>query len=167
MQLPNPPWYRRWKVILAGVIGLAAITAVLGLRGLQRLASPDPTAAGGPPPTVVTTTTAVPPTSLTGGRTTTSTRPGVLWHEKGHDIETSPGIRADGAWRIEWSFDCSNFRKYGVGNFKITGDGAFERVEIQKDALVARGRQTFSRGGFGHLTVSSVCDRWTVTVLDA
>jgi len=165
MQLPNPPWYRRWSVILAGVIGLAAITAMLGWRGLQEM---GPQAAATTTTTITTrppsTTTTVPPTSPT---TTTLSTSDILWSKTGSDIATSPGIRADGAWRIEWSFDCSNFKKYGLGNFKITGDGAFERVEIQKDGLVARGSRTFPRGGFGHLTVSSVCDRWTVTVLDA
>jgi hypothetical protein len=163
MQLPNPPWYRRWKVILAGVIGLAAITALLGLRGLQEVASsPDPTTTGPP----VATTVTAPPTSATLAQTTTTRVPGLLWHKEGHDIDTSPGIRAQGAWRIEWSFDCSNFSKFGAGNFKITGDGAFERVEIQKVDVRASGSETFSRGGFGHLTVASVCDRWTVTVVD-
>jgi hypothetical protein len=165
MQLPNPPWYRRWSVILAGVIGLAAITAMLGWRGLQEVASPATTTAAQPPATLVTTTTAAPTTSTTTPPTTTTGVPGQLWHEEGHDVETSPGIRADGAWRIEWSFDCSNF-KPGTGNFKITGDYAFEKVEIQKDGPVGRGRQTFPRGGFGHLTVASVCDHWTVTVVD-
>jgi hypothetical protein len=166
MQLPNPPWYRRWKVILAGVIGLAAITALLGLRGLQQLADPDPATAGTSPATTASTTT-VAATSTTLASTTGSTlRPGVLWQEEGHDIETSPAIRAEGAWRIEWSFDCSNFQKFGAGNFKITGYGAFEHVEIQQVGVKKSGSKTFSRGGFGHLTVASVCDRWTVTVVD-
>jgi len=34
VDLPNAPFYRRWSFILAGVIGLAAITALLGWRGL-------------------------------------------------------------------------------------------------------------------------------------
>ncbi len=168
MQLPNPPWYRRWSVILAGVIGLAAITALLGWRGLRELGNPEPAAAGPPPATstaIPATTTTVPATSTTVAPTTTGVA-GLLWHQEGHDIDTSPGIRADGAWRIEWSFDCSNFRKFGAGNFKITGDGAFERVEIQQVGVKASGSRTFSRGGFGHLTVASVCDRWTVTVVD-
>jgi hypothetical protein len=164
MQLPNPPWYRRWKVILAGVIALAGITALLGLRGLAQVASPNTTATGQPPPTVVTTTT-VPPTSLTQPQTSTTRLPGVLWHKEGHDIDKSPGIVAPGPWRIEWSFDCSNFKKYGGGNFKITGDGAFERIQIQEVDLVASGSRTFIRGGFGHLFIDSVCDHWTVTVL--
>jgi hypothetical protein len=166
MLLPNPPWYRRWKVILAGVIGLAAITALLGLRGLQELGPSEPGPTDLPPPTVVPTTAAAPPTSITRPQTTT-TRAGVLWHKKGHDVDKSPGIRAQGAFRIEWSYDCSNFKKFGSGGFKITGDGAFDRVEIQAAELKASGRHTYPRGGFGHLSIDSVCDHWTVTVLDA
>jgi hypothetical protein len=160
MQLPNPPWYRRWSVILAGVIGLAAITALLGLRGLQGM---DPLATTGPPPTVVGPTT-VPPTSLRQPQPTT-TAPELLWSKTGSDSATSPAINAPAVWRIEWRVDCSNFKRYDGGNFKITGDGAFERVDIQQVKIEARGSQTFTRGGYGHLIVDSVCDHWTVTVL--
>jgi hypothetical protein len=165
MQLPNPPWYRRWSVILAGVIGMAAIAAVFGLRGLEQVASPNTTATSQPPPTVVGSTTTVTETSLQQPQTATTRQPNVLWTETGHDVGKSPGIRAPGVWRIEWSFDCSNFKRYGAGNFKITGDGAFERIDIQRVAVKASGSQTVRRGGFGHLFVDSVCDRWTVTVL--
>ena len=161
MQLPNPPWYRRWSVILAGVIGLAAITAMLGWRGLQEM---DPSAAA---TTTITTrppstTTTVPPTSPT---TTTLSPSDVLWSKTGSDIVTSPGINAPSVWHIEWSFDCSNFKKFEGGNFKITGDGAFELIDIQRVDIKASGRKNFKRGGFGHLTVASVCDHWTVKVL--
>ena len=161
MQLPNPPWYRRWSVILAGVIGLAAITALLGLRGLQGV---DPLATTGPPPTVVDRTT-VPPTSLRQPPPTTTRARDLLWSKTGSDGATSPGINAPAVWRLEWSVDCSNFKQYDGGNFKITGDGAFERVDIQLVEIEASGSRTFTRGGYGHLTVDSVCDRWTVTVL--
>jgi hypothetical protein len=166
LQLPNPPWYRRWSVILAVVVGLAAVAALLGFRGLRGLDPPAPTGVSPPPATSVAPTT-VPPTSTTRPPTTTTLEPGVLWRKIGHDVVKSPGIRTQGAFRIEWSFDCSNFKKYGSGNFKITGDGAFDRVEIQRAELKDSGGQTYPRGGFGHLTVSSVCDHWTVTVLDA
>jgi hypothetical protein len=164
MQLPNPPWYRRWSVILAGVIGLAAITALLGLRGLQEL---DPPPTSGPPPTVVDPTTVPPvsPTSLRQPQTTTTRSPGLLWSKTSSDGATSPGINAPPVWRIEWSVDCSNFKKYDGGNFKITGDGAFERIDIQLVEIEDSGSRTFTRGGYGHLIVDSVCDRWTVTVL--
>ena len=164
MSLPNPPWYRRWSFILAGVIGLAAIAALVGWRGLQEF-PPDTTRPTVAVSTTTTTTTTTPPTSLRPP-TTTSRRPGVLWTETGSDAAKSSGFRAPRRWRIEWSFDCSNFRGLGGGNFKITGDGAFERVEIQRFAVEARGRQVFSSGGFGHLLIDSVCKRWTVTARD-
>ena len=166
MELPNPPWYRRWSFILAGVIGLAAITAIVGWRGLSRADAPEPTVTTQTPvTTTVPTTTTTPPTS--GSQPTTTTRPpGVLWTETGSDAAKSSGFRAPGRWRIEWSFDCSNYRRYGGGNFKITGDGAFERVEIQRFAVDARGTQKLSSGGFGHLLIDSVCKRWTVTARD-
>jgi hypothetical protein len=164
MQLPNPPWYRRWSVILAGVIGLAAITAMLGWRGLQEMdfqaAATTTTMTTRPP----STTTTVPPTSPT---TTTILSPSdILWSKTGSDIVTSPAIKAPPVWHIEWSFDCSNFKQFpGGGNFKITGDGAFEQIDIQRVGIKASGRKRFTRGGFGHLTVASVCDHWTVRAL--
>jgi hypothetical protein len=163
MQLPNPPWYRRWSVILAGVIGLAAITALLGWRGLQDV---DPRVTT----TTISssTTTTMPPTSLRQPQTTTTlpTRDDdVLWSKTGSDVVTSPLINAPSVWHIEWKFDCSNFAHFEGGNFKITGDGDFERVDIQAVNIKDSGRQRFTRGGYGHLTVASVCDHWTVKVL--
>ena len=89
----------------------------------------------------------------------------VLWRAQGTAGERSPGFRAPDRWRIQWAFDCTNFERYGGGNFKITGDGAFEQqVQIENVAIEASGTRRFARGGFGHLRVESVCDRWTVTV---
>jgi len=158
MDLPNAPFYRRWSFILAGVIGLAAIAALLGWRGLQQVASPATTV---PATTVTSPPTTTPPTSFGS----TSKPADELWKEQGSDVGRSPGFRAPDNWRIEWSFDCSNFKKYRGGNFKITGDGAFNRVDIQEFDVKASGTRTFARGGFGHLLVDSVCKRWTVTVL--
>jgi hypothetical protein len=62
MDLPNAPFYRRWSFTLAGVIGLAAIPALLGRRGLQDTDSPA-------------ATTTLPPTTGTSG-TRTFTRGG-------------------------------------------------------------------------------------------
>jgi hypothetical protein len=165
MEPPDPPWYRRSSAILAGVIGVAVIAALVGWRGLSQADTSETTVTSQTlVTTTVTTSTTTPPTSL---RQNTTTRPtGTLWSETGRDVGRSPGFRASGRWRIEWSFDCSNYRRYGGGNFKITGDGAFERVEIQRFAVEDRGIRRFSNGGFGHLLVDSVCERWTVTVMD-
>ena len=161
MNLPNAPFYRRWSFILAGVIGLAAITALLGWRGLQETGAPPASVSTLTPTTVTSPPTTGPPTSLE----TTSQPAPVLWDKQGHDTEASPGIRTPPAWRVEWSFDCSNFKRLGGGNFKITGTGVFGRVDVQAYDVKANGSKTFSRAGFGHLQVDSVCRSWRVTVL--
>ncbi|HEV3011936.1 MAG TPA: hypothetical protein VG499_01580 [Actinomycetota bacterium] len=159
MELPDAPFYRRWSVLLAGIIGLAAIAALLGWRGLQQVATPATTTTT--PPTSVVPTTTVPPTSLEP----TSKPDRVLWRHQGTGVVRSRGFRAPDAWRIEWEYDCSNFKEFGTGGFKITGRGALDQVDIQATTLEGSGRRTFPRGGFGHLLVESVCDRWSVTVL--
>ena len=77
----------------------------------------------------------------------------------------SPGFEAPSAWRIEWAFDCSNFADHGGGNFKITGDGAFQQIQVEKTDVYATGTEPLTRGGFGHLYVETVCERWTVRAL--
>jgi hypothetical protein len=160
VDLPNAPFYRRWSFILAGVIGLAAITALLGWRGLQQVADPPVTTL---PATTVTSPapTTTPPTSYGP-----SSKPDEeLWSKVGSDVARSPGFRAPYAWRIVWSFDCTNFKQLGGGNFKITGNGAFNQVDIQAVAVEDSGTQRYRGGGFGQLQVDSVCKRWSVKVL--
>jgi hypothetical protein len=163
MELPNPPWYRRWSVILAGVIVLAIGVAAAGVRGFQ-VANSETTVT-----TLVSTTTtgaaAAAPTTTTRPLETTVTSSGVLWSGTGSDVGRSPGFRAPSAWHIEWRFDCSNFKKLGAGNFKITGREAFERVQIQVVEVEASGSQTFHGGGWGYLLVDSVCKHWAVTAV--
>ena len=159
MQLPNAPFYRRWSVLLAGVIGLAAIGALLGWRGLQQAEGPGPTTTA-PPTTVITSTTTAPPTSVRP----TSRPDDVIWEQEGSDVVQSPTLEAPVAWRIVWVYDCTGFGT-GGGNFKITGSGAFGRVDIQATKVKASGRMSYSRAGYGHLLVESVCDHWKVTVL--
>jgi hypothetical protein len=162
MELPTPPFERRWSVILAGVIGLAAIAAMLGWRGLQEVATPETTMTTVPTTTLPgPVTTTIPPTS----NTSTNKPDDILWRKQGSDVAKSHGFTAPATWRIEWAFDCTNFEKYGGGNFKITGDGAFERVQIEQVDVEGSGKRTFTFAGYGHLLIESVCDRWTVTVL--
>jgi len=163
MELPNPPWYRRWSAILAGVIVLSAGVAGAGLWGLQGVDGPEPTAPTLASTTTVTGTTATTPTTTRRPQSTLA--PDVLWTETGSDNGKSRGFRAPSAWHIEWSFDCSNFKAHGAGNFKITGDGAFESIQIQEVDIEASGSRTYRLGGYGHLLVESVCDRWTVTAV--
>jgi hypothetical protein len=164
MELPNSPFYRRSSAIVAGIIGLAAIVALVGWARLMEVDNPPPTQTAAAVTTTVTTVT-TPPTTTTRPEPTTTRRPGVLWTKTGKDVGKSPGFRARDDLRIDWSFDCSSFRKLGGGNFKITGDGAFEGIQIQDFAVGGRGSRAFPFQGFGHLLVDSVCDSWTVTVV--
>ena len=77
----------------------------------------------------------------------------------------SRGFEAPAVWRIEWKFDCSNFKDLGTGGFKITGSGTFDQVDIQATTLEGEGRRSFNKGGYGRLLVESVCDSWSVRVL--
>ena len=159
MELPDAPFYRRWSVLLAGIIGLAAIVGVVGWLGFQDVATPGTTTTT--PPTTVAPTTTAPPTSLES----TSKPDRILWEEKGSGMVRSRRFRAPSLWRIEWEFDCSNFKDFGTGGFKITGGGTLKRVDIQETTLKGSGRKTFTQGGFGHLLVESVCDSWSVRAL--
>ena len=163
--LPTPPFFRRSSVILTGVIGLAAIAAMFGWWGLSQVPEPEPTtfvtclptsSVAGPGTSTTTTTTSYGPTSKPADQ---------LWRGEGTGGELSPGITAPARWRIQWAFDCASFEKYDGGNFKITGDGVFEQVDIQDVATKGTGTRRFTRRGFGHLRVETVCDHWTVTVL--
>jgi hypothetical protein len=163
MELPNPPWYRRWSVILAGVIVLSAGVALLGLRGLQGASSSETTVTTLASTTTVTSTTAaVVPTTRQAPSTFASD---VLWTKTSSDNGKSRLFRAPSAWHIEWSFDCSDFNKVDGGNFKITGDGALKDIQIQEFDVGASGSRTYNMSGFGHLIVESVCGRWTVTAV--
>jgi hypothetical protein len=162
--LPSPPWYRRWSVILAGVIVLAAFTALLGWRGLQRVASPSPTTLA------PTTTAAEPPTTSVPNTqpapSTSRETPRLLWRGEGSDSLRGPLFQAPERWRIIWSFDCSDFPG-GQGNFKLTGEGAFDQVMIQDFNDEAEGSQLVRGGGSGRLVVTSVCERWEIQAVRA
>ena len=165
-QLPPSPWYRRWSVILAGIIVLAAFTALLGWRGLQQVASPSPTSTAA----TTRTTAAEPPTtqgpSTQSAPTTSRETPEVLWREEGSDTHRSRLFRAPNRWRVIWSFDCSDFTG-GEGNFKLTGEGAFDHVMIQAFDDEAEGSLPVRGGGSGRLVITSVCDRWEVQAVRA
>ena len=163
MELPNAPFYRRWSFLLAGIVGLAAVTALLGWRGLQDADDQDAPATTLPPTTVAS----APATSTPSSIGPTSKPDDTLWAKRGKGLSSSKslGFTAPDTWRIEWSFDCGNFARYGGGNFKITGRGALDQVQIQEFDVKDRGSQTFTGGGYGYLLVDSVCRDWTVRVL--
>jgi hypothetical protein len=96
----------------------------------------------------------------------TSTRarlePGVLWQQRGSVGAVVGRFDAPGRWRVVWSFSCQSIAKYGGGNFKLSGAGAFAEVSVQRFGVRGRGVLEVTGGGRGRFTIESVCDRWMV-----
>ena len=166
VELPKPPWYRRFGVVVLAanlVVAVALVGAVVALwpRAAQRPVAPATTAGVGPHAEQLLPEGPKPATILP-----TSTRarlePGVLWQRRGSAGSVGGRFAPPGRWRVVWSFSCQSFAKYGGGNFKLSGAGAFAEVSVQHFGVRGRGVLPVTGGGRGRLTVESVCDRWTV-----
>jgi len=170
VELPKPPWYRRFGVVflaanvLVGVVLVAAVVA-LWPSAAPRPGDPATTAAMGPQPAQVGPTTPQQP-SLPSS-TTARREPDVLWQRRGRDAAMGELFEAPGRWRVLWSFDCQNFAAYGGGNFKLSGSGAFKKVAVQRFGVRERGSLPLTGGGRGRLIIESVCERWMIKALAA
>ena len=145
------------------VVGAVLVAAVVALwpQPAQRPVVPATTAGVGPQAGQLLPEgpepAAVLPTS-TGARLA----PGVLWQQRGSVGSVGGRFDAPGRWRVVWSFNCPSFAKYGGGNFKLYGAGAFAEVSVQRVGVRGRGVLPVSGGGRGRLIIESVCDRWMV-----
>jgi len=166
VELPKPPWYRRFGVVVLAanlVVAVALVGAVVALwpRAAQRPVAPATTAGVGPHAEQLLPEGPKPATILP-----TSTRarlePGVLWQRRGSAGSVGGRFAAPGRWRVVWSFSCQSFAKYGGGNFKLSGAGDFAEVSVQRVGVRGRGVLPVTGGGRGRLTIESVCDRWMV-----
>jgi hypothetical protein len=166
LELPKPPWHRRfWLVALAANVVFAAVlvAAVVALwpRAAQRLGGPATAVGEGPLAEEVVPEATEPETALLTSTTARLER-GVLWLRRGSDGHVGELFDAPGSWRISWSFSCQKFAKYGVGNFKLSGDGDFRDVSLQRFGVRGGGTLKVTGGGRGRLVIESVCDRWAV-----
>jgi hypothetical protein len=171
VELPKPPWYRRFGVVflaanLVVAAGLVAAVAALWPPAAQRPGHPATTVAVASQPAQVGPDDAAPATVLPSS-TTARLDPDVLWQRQGHDTEVGQRFQAPARWRIVWSFDCQNFANHGGGNFKLSGAGAFNKVAVQRFGVRGRGSLLVTEGGRGRLIVESVCDRWMVKAVAA
>ena len=166
MELPKPPWYRRFWVLFLAVnltfaAGLVAAVVALWPQAAPRPLQPARTAAAGPHVQQV-----VPDASQPGTTLPTSTRarlqPGTLWQQRGRDVHVGRPFTAPGRWRVLWSFSCRNFAEHGGGNFKLAGAGDFEDVSVQRFGIRGSGIVPVTGGGRGRLLIESVCARWMV-----
>ena len=161
VELPKPPWYRRFGVVFLAANLLVAAVVALWPRAAQRPVTPATTAGVGPQAEQLGSggpeSAAVLPTS-----TRARLAPGVLWQQRGSAGSVGGRFAAPGRWRVVWSFSCQSFAKYGGGNFKLSGAGDFAEVSVQRFGVRGRGVLPVTGGGRGRLTIESVCDRWTV-----
>jgi hypothetical protein len=170
LELPKPPWYRRvWMLNLAiAVVVVAVLVAATVALGSRRDRQANPTMVTGVAAATTQPARAEPtqPPTTQSPRTTAKAKPtGVLWEESGGaGILGGLFVVPDGA-RLEWSFDCPSFARYGGGNFKISGEGKLDGVSVQRFAVKDSGSERVRNGGRGRLVIETVCDRWTVTAM--
>jgi hypothetical protein len=166
VELPKPSWYRRFGVVvLVANLAVAAVlvVAVVALwpRAAQRPGAPA-TTAGLEPRAEQVPLDGPEPAAILPTSTRARLAPGVLWQQRGSAGSVGGRFAAPGRWRVVWSFNCQSFAKYGGGNFKLSGAGAFAEVSVWRFGVRGRGVLEVSGGGRGRLTIESVCDRWTV-----
>ena len=148
MQLPKPPWYRRFGVLFLAANLLVAAVVALWPPAAQRPGEPATTAVLGSQPGQVGSEDAAPAIVLSSSTTTAHPEPGVLWQRRGHDAAVGEFFAAPRRWRVIWSFDCRSFAAYGGGNFKLSGAGAFNKVAVQRFGVRGRGSLPVT-GGVG------------------
>jgi hypothetical protein len=166
LELPRPPWYRRFSVVFLAANLIVASALVAAVVALWPRAAPRPHEPGS---TVTAKPQAEPlmpegvePTTTMSVSTTARLEPGVLWERRGSDAQVGEPFSAPGRWRISWSFSCRSFAAFGGGNFKLSGTGDFKKVSVQRVGVRGSGSLRVTGGGRGRLIIESVCDRWVI-----
>jgi hypothetical protein len=117
VELPKPPWYRRFGVVFLAANLVVAAVLVAAVVALWPPAAPRPgdpaTTAGAAPPADQAAAQATDPDRMPPSSTTARLDPGVLWQRRGSDAEVGELFAAPGRWRISWSFDCRSFAEHG------------------------------------------------------
>ena len=166
VELPKPPWYRRFGVVFLAANLVVAAVLVAAVVALWPPAAPRPgdpaTTAGVAPQADQAVPHATDPDRMLPSSTTARLDRDVLWERRGSDAEVGELFAAPGRWRISWSFDCRSFAEHGGGNFKLSGAGDFKAVGVQRFGVRGSGKLLVAGGGRGRLIIESVCERWVV-----
>jgi hypothetical protein len=169
LELPKPPWYRRvWMLNLAiAVVVVAVLVAATVALGSRRDRQANPTMVTGAAAATTRPDRAEPtrPATTPSPRTTARAKVGVLWQKSGRAGYYGGPFEVPDGWRLEWSFDCRSFARYGGGNFKISGEGKLDGVSVQRFAVKGSGVERVRDGGRGRLVIETVCDRWNVKAM--
>jgi hypothetical protein len=160
-------WILNLAIAVVVVAALVAATVVVGSRqderANRRMVTGAPSTTGVPSTTTTPAQRALPKASPpTSALPRTTVKLGVRWERSGSEGYYGGPFEVPNGWRLVWAFDCHSFKKYGGGNFKISGEGELDGVSVQRFAVRGSGTETVAGGGRGRLIIETVCDRWTV-----
>jgi hypothetical protein len=106
-------------------------------------------------------TTVAPATTQPKSTTTAKPQSRVLYQKTGSANHSGQPFQAPDGWKLLWSYDCSNFKQYGGGNF-IVSDDSGAGVNVNELGTGGKGAEYIDQGGRIKLQVISTCDRWTL-----
>ena len=158
---PRKPWIARHKV-LSGLIAfgcLIVLIIVANSGGSSSSSGAANTATQATAPSSAAATTAQPSASpsKTPAAHTVATY-------NGSGIENTPQFTVTATWKLDYSFDCTDFGYQG--NFIVMEDGTFGAMSVNGLAMSKSGSSyAYNDGGTHYLKINSECS-WTVKILD-
>ena len=158
---PRKPWIARHKV-LSGLIAFGCLIVLIMVANsggsssssgaantATQAAAPSSAAAATAPPSASPSKTPVAHTVAT---------------YSGSGIENTPQFTVTATWKLDYSFDCSNFGYQG--NFIVMEDGTFGAMSVNGLAMSKSGSSyAYNDGGTHYLEINSECS-WSVKIVD-
>jgi hypothetical protein len=170
---PQPPYYpppqqvpprrgnRTGRTVLLGVCGGIFAIVVIAVA-----ASSSPSASA---PTAAQARSAARAQPTTAARSATAPAPPAaktVATFSGNGTENTAQFTVTGTWKLDYSFNCSDFG--GQGNFQVFEDGGQDLNGVQVNALStgqSGSTMAYGDGGTHYLEINSEC-AWTVRVID-
>ena len=158
---PRKPWIARHKV-LSGLIAfgcLIVLIIVANSGGSSSSSGAANTATQAAAPSSAAATTAPPsasPSKPPAAHTVAT--------YSGSGIENTPQFSVTATWKLDYSFDCSDFGY--KGNFIVMEDGSFGAMSVNGLAISKSGSSyAYNDAGTHYLEINSECS-WTVKIID-
>src|ERR1700733_6700677 len=159
---PRKSWPARHKV-LTGLIAFGAIVIIAIAANAAGSSSSSTDAAG------VATTAPTPPSAAataapSSAAATTAPAAHTVATYSGSGIENTPQFTVTDTWKLDYSFDCSDFGS--SGNFIVMEDGTFGAMSVNGLAMSKSGSSyAYNDAGTHYLEINSECS-WTVKIID-
>lgn len=152
---PPPPQQPRKPVPAKGIaiLGCSGLIAVIILIGALASSSPGSSS----PPPAAGQQGAPAAQAAPAAATTVATF-------SGSGIQNTAAFTVTPTWRLDYSFDCSNFGQ--SGNFLILEDGSYGAMDVNELAFTKSGTSyAYNDAGKHYIEVDSECS-WSVKVID-